>query len=79
MSTMLGFYLTGHGSLGSTTPLYVREIMSTILTQPRTCGIVVYTTYFPLAKGCQRRGVDGLYGGDRGCIVAEIFGNELGY
>ena len=34
----VGFYLTGHGTLGGTTPLYVREVMSAILAQPRTAG-----------------------------------------
>lgn len=75
----VGFYLTGHGSLGATTPLYVREVMSTILAQPRTAGIVVYTTRFPESPGVCRLKQPPLYGGDRGCIVAEMFGNELGY
>ena len=75
----VGFYLTGHSTLGGTTPLYVREVMSTILAQPRTAGIVVYTTRFPESPGVCRLKRPPLYGGDRGCIVAEMFGNELGY
>ena len=55
--------------------------MTAILAQPQTTGIVVYTTRFPQPS---ISGVDctgqppPLYGGDRGCIVAEIFGHELG-
>jgi hypothetical protein len=45
-------------------------------------GIVVYTTRFPDPKlsgeGCNGQAPP-LYGGDRGCIVAEIFGGQLGY
>jgi len=63
---------------GDTTPLYVRQIMPIILTQPRVAGILVYTTYFPLRLPCVDSGGDGLFGGDRGCIVKEAFSRSFG-
>ena len=72
----VGFYLTGAGAMGDTTPLYVREVMTTILVQPQVSGIFVYTTYFPLKLPCEG---PPLYGGDRGCIVKEVFSAHAGY
>ena len=66
-------YLNGHSSLGQPTPLYTRQIMTTILSQPSVAGISVYCTSFP---GGPCLGPP-LFGGDRGCIVQDIFGAFL--
>ena len=70
---MAASYLNGHSSLGDTTPLYTRQIMSTILSQPSVAGIAVYCTSFPDGP-CHN---PPLFGGDRGCIVQDIFSAYL--
>ena len=44
---VVGFYATGHSSLGSPTARYVREIMPMILSQPGVQGSMVFTMLAP--------------------------------
>ena len=41
------FYASGHGSLGSPTARYVKEIIPTILDQPGVTGAMVFTMVHP--------------------------------
>ena len=44
---VVGFYATGHSSLGSPTARYVRELMPMILSQPGVAGSMVFTMLAP--------------------------------
>lgn len=65
----VGFYATGHSSLGTPTARYVRMVMQDILQQREVAGITFYRMFVPPAGGCE--GVND----DKGCVVAEVFGS----
>eukprot|EP00035_Acanthoeca_spectabilis_P009269 m.165146 g.165146 ORF g.165146 m.165146 type:complete len:754 (+) comp14667_c0_seq1:188-2449(+) len=65
----VGFYATGHSSLGEPTPRYVRMVMNAILTQGNVAGITFYRMHVPPPTGCGGVVSDT----DKGCIVAEIY------
>jgi hypothetical protein len=65
----VGFYATGHSSLGSPTARYVRMVMNGILAQGNVAGITFYRMHVPPANGCVGPAVQT----NMGCVVAEVF------
>ncbi len=70
----VGFYATGHSTLGTPTPTYVARVLDLLGAMladagSRVAGIVVYTTKAP-AGPCVG---PPLFGGDEGCIVRAAF------
>lgn len=64
----VGFYATGHSSLGTPTPRYVLQLMNTILAQSSVAGITFYRMHVPGPEGC-----DDIMASE-GCIAADVFG-----
>lgn len=69
----VGFYATGHSSLGDPTARYVYEIMPAILTQPSVAGVNVYCAWAPAnTSDCSALSAVGAHG-DKGCAVKLAF------
>lgn len=64
----VGFYATGHSSLGTPTPLYVFRLMGVILSQAMVDGITFYTYKVPQSPNCSQHILS-----DEGCIVSNVF------
>jgi hypothetical protein len=71
-----GFYATGHSSLGEPSPRYVQELLQILWAQPRVMGTQIWTMHVPRngSAGCAA-GEDGLFGGDKGCIIRDFYGS----
>jgi hypothetical protein len=68
-TVQVGFYATGHSSLGTPTARYVRMTMEAVLAQGVVAGLTFYRMHTPPAGGC----VGEVGDADKGCIVADVF------
>ena len=71
---LVGFYATGHSTMGTPSPTYVARILDLLQllmadASSRVSGVIIYTTKAPLGP-CT---APPLFNGDEGCIVAAAF------
>ena len=85
---LVGFYATGHSSLGSPSLQYVEEVIPAILGGERVAGIVVFTMLAPCGPSerapgaCQGAGGKATWLLDlcaKGCAITRAFGQAAAH
>jgi hypothetical protein len=81
---LIGFYATGHSSLGEPSPRYVQQLLQIAWGLPRVVGTSIWTMHVPGSNGSTAHpivhpnmecapGPDRLFGGDKGCIIQDFY------